>query len=96
VYGTRSFTYTGGLPARVLTRVETVTPQPSKVMSQSGCVGTRATVNRAHVVANFSDEPLTIPKFTVIGVAELVSENLVNLVNSGEQTLAKLPNGALP
>jgi len=54
-------------------------------------VETQAAVYRAHVlVANFSDDPLTIPKSTVIGVAEPVSETLVNLVNSGEQTVAKL------
>ena len=41
-------------------------------------------------MANFSDEPLTIPKSTVRGVAEPVSENLVNLVNLEEQTVAKL------
>ena len=53
---------------------------------------TGQSVNRAHVVvANFSEEPLTIPKSTVIGIAEPVSENMVNLVNSGEERFAKLP-----
>ena len=81
----------GVLPARVLTRVETVTPQSSKVTSQTGCVESGQAVNRAHVVvANFSDEPLTIPKATVISVAEPVSENMVNLVNSGEERVVKL------
>jgi len=78
----------GVLTVCVLTWVEMVTPQPSKVTSQTGCVEIGAAVNRAHVVvANFSDEPLTIPKCTVTGVAEPVSENLVNLVNSGGQSL---------
>jgi len=79
------------LSARVLTRVESVTPPSSKVKSQTGCVEIGQRVNRPHVlVANFSDEPLSIPKCTVIGVAEPVSENMVNLVNSGEDRVAKL------
>jgi len=87
----------GVLPARVLTRVETVTGQSSKVTSQTGCVEIGQAVNRAHVVvANFSDEPSTIPKSTVTGVAEPFSENVVNLVNSGEQTVAKLPTMPKP
>jgi len=60
-------------------------------------VETGQAVNRAHVIVeNFSDEPLTIPKSTVTGVAETVSENVVNLVNSGEQTVAKLPTMPKP
>ena len=87
----------GVFPARVLTRVETVTPPSSKVTSQTECVETGQCVNRAHVVvANFSEEPLTIPNSTVTGAAEPVSENVVNLVNSGEQTVAKLPTMPKP
>ena len=79
----------GVLHGRVLTRVETFTPQRSKLTSQTGCVEIGQAVNRAHVVvANLSYEPLTIPKSTVIGVAEPVSGNLVI---SGEQTDVKLP-----
>jgi len=75
----------GVLPARVLTRVETITPPSLKVTSQPGFA------NRDHVVvANFNDEPLTIPKLTVIGVAELISEKVVNLVKSGGESVAKL------
>ena len=43
------------------------------------------------MVANFSDKPLIIPKPTVIGIAEQVSEALVKLVKSGEQSGAKPP-----
>jgi len=76
----------GFLPARVVTRVETVTPPSSKVTSQTGCVEIGQTVNRAHVVvANFSEEPLTIPNSTVIGIAVPVSEKMVNLANSGNE-----------
>jgi len=82
----------GVLPARVLTRVETITLQPSKLTSQPGCVVTGAAVNRVCVVVvTFSNEPLMIPTCIVIGVAEPVSETAVNLVNSRDQTVAKLP-----
>jgi len=87
----------GVLPARVLTRVETVTPPSSKLTSQTGCVEIGQTINRAHVVvANFNDEPLTVPNSTVTGVAKQVSEKVVNLVNSGEDTVAKLPTMRKP
>ena len=42
-------------------------------------------------MANFSDEPLTIPKSTVLGVVESVSETWVNLVNSDGQTIEMVP-----
>jgi len=42
-------TIQGGFPARVLTRFETVAPQPSNVTSQPGYVKTGAAVNRTHV-----------------------------------------------
>jgi len=82
----------GVLPARVLKQVETDIPEPSKVTSMSGCVESGAAVNCAYViVANFSEEPLMIPKSMVSGVDEPVLETMVNLVNSREQTVAKLP-----
>ena len=52
-----------------------------------------AAADRALVlVANFSDEPLTIPKSTVLGVAESVSETWANLVNSDRQLKRYLRN----
>lgn len=75
----------GFISARVPTRVGTVTPQPSKTTSHPGGIEKGAEVKVGHfLVVILSDEPLTIPKFTVIGVAEPVSKNLVKLVNSGE------------
>ena len=56
-------------------------------MIKKGAASDRALV----LVANFSDEPLTIPKSTVLGVAESVLETWVNLVNSDRQTTAKVP-----
>ena len=71
----------GVLPARVLARVETVTPQISKVTSKTGGVEIESAVNRANVVVtNFSDEPLMIPKSTVVGV----TENVGKFVKLGE------------
>jgi len=67
------------------------------VTSQTGFVEIGQAVKRTHVVVeNFIDEPLTVSKSTVTGVAEIVSENVVNLVNSGEQTVTKLPTMANP
>jgi len=34
------------------------------------------------VVANFSDEALTIPKATVLGIAEAISESLVDKIKA--------------
>ena len=38
------------------------------------------------MLANFSHETLTLPKSTVLGVAEEVSEELVDKINAPEQT----------
>ena len=82
----------GGFPARDLTRVEKFIPQPSKVTSQPGCVETGATVNRSHLMTeNGSDEPLTTPKPTFIGISETASEARVNLVNTGGESGAESP-----
>jgi hypothetical protein len=75
-----------------LTRVGTATPRPSDAMSRSSGGKKEAASDRALVlVANFSDEPLTILKSTGLGVAESVSETWVNLVNSDGQTTEKVP-----
>jgi hypothetical protein len=36
------------------------------------------------MMVNFSEEPLTIPKATFLGVAEEISENLVDRINQGD------------
>jgi hypothetical protein len=38
------------------------------------------------MVANFSDEALTIPKATVLGIAEGISESLVGKINARSET----------
>jgi hypothetical protein len=44
------------------------------------------------MLANFSGEELTIPKATVIGVAEEVSESLIDSINAGIGKGANLPS----
>ena len=69
----------GILPARVITRVGLWTLKPSQLSTQTGRFKAQASDSRAYVMlANFSDTPLVILKFTVLGVAELVSEALVD------------------
>jgi hypothetical protein len=47
----------------------------------------------AHVIlANFSDVELTIPKATVLGVAEETSESLVNDINEVQMPAKSEPN----
>ena len=41
------------------------------------------------MVANFSNEALIIPKATVLGVTEKISESLVDSINSNSDLLAK-------
>ena len=43
------------------------------------------------MLTNFSDEPLTINKATVLGVAEEIAESTVDKVNAGEQSGSDSP-----
>ena len=78
--------HTGGiLPARVLSRVESSTHETSQATAQHIHTVTRAPASSAYVMlAKFSNEPLTIPKATVLGVAEGISESLVDRINAGQ------------
>ena len=69
-------------PDRELTRIEPSARQSTQLRSQvSSSVGRRA--DRAYVVvANFSGEELNVTKATVLGVAEEVSEDLVDKINA--------------
>jgi len=74
----------GILPARVLSRVE----QPEHVMTSQG---DHKPTGRLHscecvMVANFIDEALTIPKAIVLGIAEGISESLVDKINAKSET----------
>jgi hypothetical protein len=74
----------GIFSARVLAPFQPRATQPSNVTSQDGHGTARARNSCAYVmVAYFSDEELTLPKATVLGVAEEISESLVDSVNAG-------------
>jgi len=74
----------GILPARPLWRVE----HPEHVMTSQD---DRKPTGRLHscacvMLANFSDEAVTIPKATVLGVAEGISESLMGKINAKSET----------
>ena len=74
----------GILPARALSRVE----QPEHVMTSHD---DDKPTGRFHscaciMVGNFSDEALTIPKATVLGIAEGISESMVDKINVKSET----------
>ena len=67
----------GILPARALSRDESNGQETSRVISQSIHSETGAPIRCAYVMlANFSNGPLVVPKATVLGVAEEISEFL--------------------
>jgi len=73
----------GILPARVLSRVVSRTRETISATLSDVYPATRAPSSNAYVMlANFASETLTVPKATVLGLAEEVSEPLVNKVNS--------------
>ena len=72
-------------PARVLTRVQA---RPNRrIASPQGRIVSEAARNCACVmITNFSDEALTVPKATVLGVAEEMSESVVDRINTVRQS----------
>ena len=57
------------------------------MMSQDGHKPTGRLHSCACVmVANFSDEAITIPKATVLGIAEGISESMVDKINARSET----------
>jgi len=74
----------GILPARVLSRVELNTQETSQVTSQNSHTETGVPNHCAYIMlANFSNEPLVVPKATVLGITEEISEPLVDSINAG-------------
>jgi hypothetical protein len=74
----------GLLAARTLSRVSLQASELSRVTSGDSQAVTRAQSGRAVLmIANFSHEKLTIPKATVLGVAEGTTEALVDRINAG-------------
>jgi len=69
----------GILPARVITRVGLSITQPEQDNAP-------VPNSRTHVMlANFGDSPITIPKSTVLRIAEQVSETLVDRINASRR-----------
>jgi hypothetical protein len=82
----------GILPACVLSRVGPSTRKPSQVTSPDSSVATGASNSYAYLkLANFSDEPLTIKRPSVLGVAEETAESIVDKVNVREQSGSDSP-----
>jgi len=72
----------GILPARGLSRDQTKANDPPRVTSSHSGDMTQTRNSQAMVmVANVSDEQLIIPKATVLGVAEEITEELVDRIN---------------
>jgi hypothetical protein len=67
-------------PARALTRIG------SNVLESP-----HATSRDDHAETRRSNETLTVPKATILGVAEIVSEQLIDKINPKEQTEQQIP-----
>jgi hypothetical protein len=81
----------GILPTRALTRVECSTGEKPPMTSQTDQMVTKSHNTRAYaMLANFSDQTLTVPKSTVLGITEDMSELLVEKINQGKETNANL------
>ena len=81
----------GIFPARTLSTVNTSTRQSSQQTSQCDDTITRS-ANSAYVtLANFSEETLTVPKHTVLGTAQQVSEALRDKINAGGESDVNSP-----
>jgi len=77
-------------PARVLTRVQT--RSSLQQTSIKGHIVSEAPGNCAYVmITNFSNEALTVPKATVLGIAEEISESIVDTINKDGQSSFDVP-----
>jgi hypothetical protein len=72
----------GVLPACALTRVECSRRNTSLMTSQADHMAAKPLNARAYVIlANFSDQTLTLPKSTVLVLEEEVSESQIGRIN---------------
>jgi len=82
----------GDLPARSLTRVECSPSKVSLITSHSDHMAARSPNTRAYVMlANFSDQTLTVPKSTVLGIAEEASEPMIDKINQRKELNSDSP-----
>ena len=82
----------GIFPARALTRVGSSIHESPQSAPRADDAETGYADSHAYVLlTNFSKEILTVPKSTVLGVAEEVSEQLIDEVNPASQTDTQTP-----
>jgi hypothetical protein len=87
------FPIEGIFPARAIARVGSNVLESPHATQRADRVETRHSNGRVHVLlANFTKETLTIPKATVLGIAEEVSEQLVDKINPGNNTDLQAPH----
>jgi hypothetical protein len=76
--------------ARALSRVGPVVRDAEQPTSQPAQARTDSSAKSANVMlTNFIHEELTLPKATVLGMAEEISEEVVDAINKGETANAK-------
>ena len=74
------------LPARALTRAECSPIKTSLMTLQADHMAARSPNTRAYVMlANFSNQTLTVPKTNVLGIAEEASEPLIDKINQRKE-----------
>jgi len=82
----------GVLPVRALTRVECSPNKTSLMTSRADHKAVRSSNTSAYVmVANFSDQTLTVPKSTVLGIAEEAPEPLIDRINQRKELNSDSP-----
>jgi len=76
----------GVLPAHTLTRVECRPNKTSHMTSRADQKAARSPNTSACVMlVNFRDQTLTVPKSTVLGIAEEASEPLIDRINQRKE-----------
>jgi hypothetical protein len=91
--GTATIPIQGVLSARAVTRVETSERDKTQPTSPSKQADTDASAKKVYVrLATFSQEELTLPKATFLGLVEKVPETLINLINVGKSQDMESPN----
>ena len=83
----------GIFPARTLCRVNPSTRQSPQQISRCIDTGKRVADSAYVMLANFSEETLTVPKHTVLGVAQPVSEVEIEEINARDEPKKNSPCG---
>jgi len=80
------------LPARAITRIECSPSKTSLMPSQADHKAARSPNTSAYVMlANVSDQTLTVPKSTVLGIAEEAPEPLIDRINQRKELNSDSP-----